>query len=256
MIRSLRSEFLKLVTIRVPWYLIASASALTALVAYFTATRAGADHMAIPPLNTLAGQTRVFTTSQFGLLFAMVLGVIVAAGEFHHGTATPTYLAEPRRWRVLVAKLAAGGTVGAVYGALAAGIATTVGLAVTASKGYALLVPTGTLVQWIAGAALGAALLVALGIGIGMLVRSQVAGVVGVLLWGLFAERIITALYSSVGPYLPYTAATTLAGQPFDRGLVGVANALSFGPAALVVAGVAAALCLVASQSTMKADIA
>jgi len=256
MTRTLRSEFLKLFTIRVPWYLIAAASALTALIAYFTATRAGADHMAIPSLNTLAGQTRVFTSSQFGLLFAMVLGVIVAAGEYHHGTATPTYLAEPRRWRVLVAKLLAGGSIGAVYGAVTAGIATAVGVAMVASKGYVLVVPTGTLVQWVAGAALGAALLVALGIGIGMLVRSQIAGVVGVLIWGLFAERIITALYSSVGPYLPYTAATTLAGQPFDRALVGSANALSFGPAALVVAGVAAALCLVASQSTMRADVA
>ena len=258
MTRVLRSELLKLRTIRMPWYVLATAAGLTVAEVAFKASRAGAGRrMAIPPLNTVAGLTRVITSSDFALLLAVVLGVIIASGEFHHRTATATYLAQPHRTRVLVAKLATASSFGLLFGAVAAALATGIGLAFVAAKGYPVTVPTGTIVQYFAGAALASALLAAIGVGIGSLVRSQVTAVVGVLVWGFVIERIIGALYSSVATYLPFTAATTLAGQPLDAALIRAgATALSFGAAALLVAGIAAALSLVASQTTVGADIA
>jgi hypothetical protein len=88
-------------------------------------------------------------------------------GRRRHGTATPTYLAAPRRNRVMIAKVAAAGLVGLVFGAVAAGVATAIGLAFVAAKGFGVAVPTAALLRYAAGAAAGSALLAAAGTAVG-----------------------------------------------------------------------------------------
>jgi len=83
MIRSVRTELLKLQTMRLPLVLLATAAGLTALVTILEAARAGGSgHMAAPPLNTAAGLTAVLSSTGFALLMAAVFGVTVASGEF------------------------------------------------------------------------------------------------------------------------------------------------------------------------------
>ena len=38
------------------------------------------------------------------MLFAIIVGITIVTTEFRHGTVTPTFLVEPRRERVIVAK--------------------------------------------------------------------------------------------------------------------------------------------------------
>jgi ABC-2 type transport system permease protein len=117
MITSIRTELLKLATIRLPLGLLATGGGLTATMAMLTAARAGGPgSMAADPLNTAAGLTAVLATTYFAMLMAMVLGVTVATGEFRHQTATATYLAIPNRVRVLGAKAIAASGFGLGFG--------------------------------------------------------------------------------------------------------------------------------------------
>ena len=120
--RLIRAELLKLRTTRLSYGLLATAAGLTALFSVLEASRAGSGK-AVAPLYTAAGFNAVITGGVWALLLATVLGVTVSSGEFRHATATQTYLATPRRGRVMAAKAVAAACAGAVFG-LAAGGAT------------------------------------------------------------------------------------------------------------------------------------
>jgi hypothetical protein len=78
----------------------------------------------------------------------------------------------------------------------------------------------------------------ALGVGLGSLVRSQVGAIVGLLVWLLFVEHILFALYSKVGKFGPGEATNALANMhsehllaPVVGGIVLLAWAAAFGAA-------------------------
>src|SRR6202035_112182 len=87
-----------------------------------------------------------------------------------------------------------------------------------------------------------AALLAAVGVALGTLVRAQLGAVIGVFAWALFVEPIVGGLFNFIGPYLPFTAVTTLAGSRLGGGGFGFsgsssATALPFAATAVLVAG-------------------
>lgn len=258
MTRLIRTELLKLRTARVSYGLLAIAAAVTALFASLEATR---DGRRVAPISTASGLSSVTTTAGFAMIIAAVLGVIMTSGEFRHGSATLTYLAVPRRGRVLVAKAAAAAAAGAVIGLIGGVVATGVGLGFVAAQGDHVALGAGTIVAHLAGAALGAALLAVLGVAIGSLVRSQLAGVIGVFVWCLVLESIVGGLVTSIRPYLPYTAASTLAGAKLGAAAFGpgysVSNdpALPFAAAAALIAGLFVVLSLVAARTTVRQDV-
>lgn len=261
MTRLVRAELLKLRTARVNYGLLVTSAALTVLFATLEAARAGNEPSGVAPISTAPGLTTVTTVTGFSMLLAAVLGVIVASGEFRHNTVTLTYLGTPDRARALVAKGVASAAAGAIFGLVSSVIATGVGLAFAVGQGDQVALGAGTLVWHAAGAVLAAALLAAAGTGIGSLVRSQLAGVIGVFVWGVVVESVIGGLFTSVRPYLPYTAATTMAGAQLGGAAFGPAHDLSGGgplpfvAAAVLLAGVAAAISLVAARTTVPRDV-
>src|SRR5262249_49432592 len=152
-------------------------------------------------------------------LFATVLGVIVASGEFRHGTATSTYLAIPERVRVLGAKAIAAATLGLLFGLAGAALTTGIGLAFIAGRGEHLVLGAATITRFAAGATIGPGLLAAAGVGLGSLIRSQVAAIVTVFVWGFVIEQTIGSVYDTAQRYLPYTAAGALAGGKLEAGV-------------------------------------
>lgn len=251
MITSIRTELLKLTTVRLPLGLLATGAGLTAIMAVLTAAGAGGPgSMAADPLNTPAGLSGVLATTYLAMLMAMVFGVTVASGEFRHQTATATYLATPNRIRVLGAKAIAAAGFGLGFGLVGVAITTGVGLAFVAAKGYTVALPAATIARYAAGGVLGSGLLAAVGVGLGSLLRGQLGGVITVFVWGLLGETIVGGLFHPVAPYLPYTAATAMAGSPPPGG-----TSLPFAAAAALVAGVAALLCAVAARTSVQADV-
>jgi len=262
MIRLVRVELLKLRTVRTTYGLLAAATLLTALLAGAEASKVGSN---LASASTLSA---VVTVTGWAMLFAALMGVISASGEFRHSTATLTYLACAHRNRVLAAKAAAAAIVGAVFGLMGSAIATGIGLASTAGAGQPITLSVAAIVRDDFGAILGAALLGSVGVAVGLLIRSQVAGIVGVLIWALFIEPVIGGLVTAVQPYLPYSAATTLAGAQLGTGAGGLNvkvnnGGAAAGPAAPLPFGVAVALLgalvivvsVAASYSRVRADI-
>ena len=261
MTRLIRTELLKLSTIRMTWGLLAVAAALSALFASLEASRAGNGNSGVPPITTATGLLTVTTVTGFGMLLAAVLGVISATGEFRHGSATLTYLATPSRVRVLWAKAAAVACFGAGFGLVAALVSAGIGVGVAAGHGGPLALGTGTLIGHAAGAVLGGALLGALGVAVGSLIRSQLAAIIGVFVWAVVVESLIGGLFTAVRPYLPYTAATTLAGTQLGGAAFAAAHdvagrgPLPFAAAVALIAGLTGVVALIAARTTVRRDI-
>jgi ABC-2 type transport system permease protein len=258
MSRLVRIELFKIRTARLTYGLLGTAAALSALLTLLRATRAGRGMS--HPLDTAAGLTTVLTVVGFALLIAVVFGVTVSSGEFRHGTATTTYLAVPQRAKVLVAKALAGAIGGLAFGAVGFAMTCGVGLGYVSAKGLPIALGAGTIVGYGAGSVLAAGLLAAVGVALGTLVRAQLGAVIGVFVWGVFVESIVGGEFNSIGPFLPFTAATTLAGAKLGGGGFGFAGSSSASPlpfvvAAALLAALTIALCAVAARTTLRQDI-
>ncbi len=257
----IRVELLKLRTTRLSCGLLATAAGLSLLFCVLEASRAGTAK-GVGPLYTASGLNAVITGGVWSLLLAGVLGVTVSSGEFRHSTATLTYLAAPHRGRVLAAKAVAAACAGAVFGLVGYVMATGVGLIFVAAHGYHVAIGDATLARYAVGHVIGAALLAAIGVALGSLIRYQLAAVIGIFVWAIVIESILGGLFNAVQPYLPYTAATTLAGTQLGAAAFGpahgastTATALPFAAATALLAGLAILLALVADHTTVPRDV-
>jgi len=260
MITLIRVELLKLRTVRASYGVLAAAVGLTAVFSIIEAERAGTN--AVPPLSTAAGVNNIITGGVWSLIFAAVLGATLASGEFRHATATGTYLVTPKRNRVLAAKAVAAAIAGSLFGLLGWAVSTGVGLGFVAADGYANPIGAATLARYAAGHVVAAALLGAIGAALGSLIRAQLAVVIGIFAWSIVIESILGGLFNSVQPYLPYTAATTLAGTALGGAAFGPAHsaatsatALPFAAATALLAAIALAIAVVAARTTVRRDV-
>ncbi len=256
--RLIRSELLKLHTMRATYGLALLVVAHTVLFASLEATRSGRK---VAPISTAQGLSTVSTATGVTMVLAAILGVMLSSGEYRHTNASLTYLATPRRDRVLAAKAIAAALVGLIYGILAGLVATGTALVFIAAHHDHVTLSTGTLIAHIAGAGLGAALLAAIGIAIGSLIRAQVPGIIGTLVWCLVIESILGGSITTIRPYLPYTVATTLGGAKLGAGAFGPGysvssqHALPFAVAAVALAVLGGVVALLAARTTVRHDI-
>jgi len=117
MIDLLAAEWLKLRTTRLLYGMIPATVALS--FAAVAGAVLAADNAA--ELESTDGIRRVLSVTGTGAILVLVVGILISAGEYRHGTAADTFLTTPRRHRVVAAKLAVGAGVG-----LAAGVITSV----------------------------------------------------------------------------------------------------------------------------------
>jgi ABC-type transport system involved in multi-copper enzyme maturation permease subunit len=141
------------------------------------------------------------------LVLAILLGGVAFTQEFRYGTVTPTYLVEPRRHRVLVAKCVSLALASAVVTAVSLVVAVPVGIALIGSRDGTVSLGTQFWQMAAAGFVVTAVYAVG-GVAIGALVRNQITVVIAVLVWMLAVERIVIQAYPSVGRWMP-TATTS-----------------------------------------------
>ena len=256
-----RSELRKITSTRLWWGLLIGAVVYTVIQAAASAALAGSDPGAGQPataaLDTAEAIRTVYASSPFqgSYIFAMILGITGMTGEYRYQTITPTFLATPRRARVVLGKMAAHLVVGIGYGLVCVLFALLVGGVVIVARGYPIGYGADRLWSSILLAVLAVGLWTMLGIGIGTLIRNQVAAVLVAVFVTFLVEPLATFILAANGldaivKWLPTNASTALT-SPGDT----FVTYLSWWAGGLVLLGYAAALAGLGLRLSVRRDI-
>jgi ABC-type transport system involved in multi-copper enzyme maturation permease subunit len=244
----LRSELFKQRTTRTSAQLLLWMVGLVLLVVLL--------HVFSLPVATLSsrdGQLRVIGWgTSVGALFAALLGAMSITSEIRHGTIRPTFLATPKRTRVIAAKLGASALAGVILGLLAEALAVGAGGAGLAIRGIQVAPSAGDYAQMLAGGDSAAALWAGIGTGVGAIVRNQVGTVVGLCVWLLLVETTLIGNVPAVGKFAPGASAGALAGAIQAQSAT---NLLVPALGALLLAAYTAAAIAAGSIATARRDV-
>ncbi len=239
--RVVRSEWIKLLTLRSTWWSLGVTVALSLAISLMMASASRDFGGGLTPVMTIV------MPMQFTMLVAGILGAIAVTGEYSTGMIRSTFTAEPRRGAVLGAKA----IVVAVVMALATALTYLVAILLTAPiLGGAGIDWSDAAQSWVPlGAGVFAMAMFALiGLGFGFIIRNG-AGAIAATVGVLFVLPIVLNMFVfageswqwivDLGQYLPMAAAqmaTTPAGDDVLRGIL----TLAAWPAALLLGAWAA----------------
>ncbi|WP_022886856.1 ABC transporter permease [Glaciibacter superstes] len=232
--RAVAAEFAKLTTTRMWWILaLVLFGYITLLAGGLGALFGGLQSGAIdpssggagggqggPPIDNLPPLIYSFAAS-VGYVFPVLLGALATTGEFRHQTLTPTFLANPKRGGVLGAKTVTLFVAGAVFGVV--GLAASLGIGALVMSAFGVDPLLGDSETWalVGRLILAMALWGTIGVGLGVLVPSQVASIVIVLAFTQFVEPLLrfasmfTEATAGMGKFLPGAASDALVGASF-----------------------------------------
>ncbi len=245
MIAALRTEFMKLRTVRGPWLLLAAGLLIVV---------AGISGLVISGGNLKSPATQSAAVAHLGIaaIVSLVFGILAVAGEYRSRTISDTFLSSPRRGRIVAAKLIVYAAIGAVVGVVGAALAVATASIWWGAKGADFDLGNADMWHTIIGGIVANALYAAIGVGLGALLRTLTAAIIVAVGWIAVVEGIVGQLIGTdLAKWLPFTAgrALALAAGGGDTGL------LSRGAGGIVVAAYAAVFAAVAVFSTLKRDV-
>ncbi len=236
-------ELLKIRTTRSFWWTIGIVELLVVLLTVVQLVNGVGDEQSVRDL--------LYTLTIVGL-FLMIIGIVGSAGEYRHGTITSSLLVAPNRARFHIAK------------AVAYAITALVIIVLTAILVLAITIPwlssNGTSISslGLGGGDLASVLLQVLaycviaavfGVAIGALVTNQVAAIVGILIFMLAIDPILSGLVDTYGKLSLSGIITSLSGG--DSG----SDVLSAGVAAALFAGYSAVILAAAILASGRRDV-
>ena len=188
---------------------------------------------------------------KLGAVFAGLLGAMSMTSEIRHGTIRPTFLVTPQRNRVLGGKVLVSMFFGGAFGLIATAVAVGAGSAALATRGIESQLDASAYALFLAGGTGAGALWAAIGVGLGAVLRNQVATLIGICAWLLLVEGLLVgdvAGVGEVGRFAPGAAAAAISGQDPDK-LVAPAVGL------VVLVFYAAAAAAAGSLATARRDV-
>ena len=226
MIGSLRSEWLKLRSVRSNVFLLAAIvfvgvglGALLSAVVPETDRRGNGGSPLNDPFNRLG---IALVGLNLCLLLFGVIGVQIIGQEYRFSTIRATFAATPRRLRVIVAKMIVLVGTTAVVAAVTIGASLGIGGAILSGRGYPLDLSIPGAGRFIVGVWLLAFLYAVAGFAVGMILRQPIGGIILVLAWPIVIESLMVGfLKTSVGRWMPYTAGGQLLAERPDPDLFG-----------------------------------
>jgi ABC-2 type transport system permease protein len=218
----IRAEFRKLLTVRGTWLLLGIAQLI--VVAGVSGLMVQRDDP-----TSLTAQRGALAHVGLVALFSLLLGILATAGEHRYRTITDTFLATPRRRRLIF------------------GLVTAVSALVTTelwlvARGAGL---SAEVWRTLAGGVGWNVAFAVLGVGLGALITNLMAAVAAALAWLALVEGIVAQLIGDAGRWLPFA-------------LGGALEGLSGPPqwqAALALAGYAAAFVLAGTAAAVRRDV-
>jgi ABC-2 type transport system permease protein len=245
---ALAAEFRKLWTTRTGMWLTALTVVIAAGISILVGTLSNTSDNATDDLvNTVA------FAAEWGYIFAAVLGIIGITGEYRHMTVTPTFLSVPRRGMVVAVKLITYLIWGAVLGALTTFISVLLTKAIMSSRDFESVSLSSTPVQHaIWGSLLSVAIFGIIGVGLGALLRNQIAAII-VLLGFLFIIQnllLIPALRPAYR-FMPGTLAAVISGTDIGGDVYTFSRAVSI----LLLIGYGVVFAIIGSLLTVSRDV-
>jgi ABC-2 type transport system permease protein len=235
----IRAELVGVRTLRSSYVTPVLLVALAALIAGADLSSAG-DKGHITPT-----QLREPVAAGAGLMIAVAFAIFAGlhvAGQYRHRTITQRRLACPRRGATLGAQLVTYGTLGLLVSATALAVGLAIAQPIVAGKHLSLGMSAGV----VAGVLLSVVLFTMIGVSVTVITRSQPAAI-SVLAATFVAEKILGGLIGGADAYLPYG---------LHNPLLGMSGAtISRGAAALALAGITAAIALIAYALLVRRDV-
>lgn len=264
MTTAIRSEFLKFFTTRLWWGMAIGIFVAGGLFAGFfgwaLTSEVSRSGPGAPQGDATQIANTVYTSGMgIGYLLLLTIGVLMIGAEYRHKTITSTFLATPKRLQAMLAKVVALLVIGALYGLIS--IVSSVGVGATVLKlaGQDPF-PSSEVFRTMALSLLVLGLWGLIGLGVGILIKNQVAALLigigvawiveplaGLLLgfWDFGAEHIVK--------YLP-SQATSAVVNSVTQGGQQVAR-LEWWAGALVLAAYAAVLAGFGIWRTLREDV-
>jgi ABC-2 type transport system permease protein len=170
-----------------------------------------AGHQDNPPLKADALEHVIRAPAQVLGFVMLLVGVLAAAGEYRHGTVVASLLAQPRRSRWALAKLAAVARLGLVTATACTVLAVAVAVPLLTTQD-APAQQLGTLPLAALSGAVVAVGYGLVGVALGLLLRSQAAALTTALVWQFVVEGALPGVLQSPGMvrYLPGGAADSV----------------------------------------------
>ena len=201
-----RSELLKIRTTRSWWaYLI--------VIVLFTGIGVAAEIGSATDADRGTSEFPLILVDIVGVavLFTIILGITIITTEFRHGTVTPTFLVEPHRERVIGAKAIAAVIVAIGFVLLSLAVVVAVAVPWLTIIDVQPELGGSDLAEHLGQQFLSAVLWALMGVAIGAVVHSQVAALVGTLIWIFLGETLLVGLFGlldvdGVAAYLPFHA--------------------------------------------------
>jgi ABC-type transport system involved in multi-copper enzyme maturation permease subunit len=269
--RLVSAEIMKIRTTNTWWLFVIGVILVTGLA--LTANGFGHHFTLHPPLSQMGGDQRAQAVAQaaaahtpaglakiaadmmtsgqfFGALFALLIGSLLVTNEFFHQTATATFMTNPHRTAVIMAKLAGAAAFGVLFWLVSTVLNAIVTPIFISTEHVSVSITDWIVVRSVLLNLLAFVIWAVFGLGLGTLIRSQVGAVVTgmcVYLIGAAAVTLIFNLIHNVYPHDWVLSAQVIApavaslvmttpGQAFDHAppqwvglLVMIAYALIFG---------------------------
>lgn len=204
----LRAEYLKIRTTNIWWLfgmftVLATALALLVNILTFHFSARPVDQGGTPDFDVVSGAAAIFTSGQFfGAMFALLLAILTITNEYHHQTVTTTFLATPHRTSVILAKFVVSMLAAAAFWVFTTVLDLITGAIYFSADGYANHLGSGTVWRAMLLSLLVFALWAVFGVGLGVLIRSQIGATVTAAMLYTVGLYLAIGIFGLIHAYL------------------------------------------------------
>jgi len=262
---AVKSELRKFFTTRMWWGMAIAvflAGGGLAAVMGLLAGKTGAASGGLPALDQPGMVNTTYTAGlSIAYLITLAVGVMAIGSEYRHKTISSTFLATPRRVRVMLAKVTSLLGVGAFYGLIFCVSSVAVGATIIVARGFSAFPASENVPRTLVLSLLALGLWALIGLGAGILINNQVAALLISIGIAWIGEFIFILIFNAVGwgaatKFLPGQATSAMVAQSGASGGGGpTLEHLSWWGGALVLVAYAAVLAGIGSLLTVRRDV-
>jgi ABC-type transport system involved in multi-copper enzyme maturation permease subunit len=253
----IKSELRKVLYVRANWGILLASVVISIISVVITPFIFAAGNIGGGlTLDSPQAIDTVYANAISGYIFVIILGIMLMAGEYRHGTAVSTFLARPKREIVLAAKLGIAAIVGAVFMLISVWASILAGIIVLASFDNAAA-SSGTFLNLTIAGLVSGAILAVIGVAIGALLRSQMLAIVFSLVYLFVIDPLLLVLWVDIAKYLPGGLITAMTAIDIDAPEFGINTANFLDPiqATLFLLGYGAVFALTSLVTSMRRDV-